>query len=255
MRVQLQAAFVLHSRPYRDTSALLDVLTHDYGRVALVARGARSAKSRWKALLQPFSPILLSWSGQGDLVRLTAAEANGTALVLPSQRWLSGLYVNELLIRLLARFDPHPGLFQTYQEVLTQLCNATQQEPALRIFEKRLLQTLGYGLILDRASDNGQPIIAEQRYRYVIDKGPVATAKTTPGEGVLISGTSLLALHAEQWDTDNTVILRELKRLNRFAIDTQLEGKPLKTRQLLLASQQRKRHHNRYEPEAESVRI
>ena len=255
MRVQLQPAFVLHSRPYRDTSALLDVLTYEYGRVALVAHGARGTKSSSsrKALLQLFTPVLLSWSGKGDLVRLTAAEANGAAFVIPPQRWLSGLYVNELLIRLLARFDPHPELLRTYHEVLARLCSDEQQEPVLRVFEKRLLQSLGYGLVLDKASDSGQPLVAEQLYRYVIAKGPVSA--NAPGEGVIISGASLLALYSEQLTGVDSRVLRELKRLSRAVIDAQLEGKPLKTRQLLLASQQRRRNHSRHESETESLRI
>ena len=111
MRVLLQSSFVLHRRPYRDTSLLLEVFSQEYGRLGLVARGAVSPRSRWKGLLQPFAPLLLSWSGAGELATLTAAEEAGCPIPLPPHRVLAGLYINELLLRLLPRLDPHPGLF------------------------------------------------------------------------------------------------------------------------------------------------
>ncbi|HYQ92513.1 MAG TPA: DNA repair protein RecO, partial [Candidatus Competibacteraceae bacterium] len=111
MQIVLQPAFVLHRRPYRDTSLLLEAWTLEQGRLGLVARGVRTHRSRWQGLLQPFQPLLLSGSGKGELLTLTVAEEAGRPLSPLPARWLSGLYVNELLLRLLPRHDPHPGLF------------------------------------------------------------------------------------------------------------------------------------------------
>ena len=235
-RVALQSGFVLHRRPYRETSLLIEVFSHDYGRIGLLARGARGTKSRVKALLQPFTPLLLSWSGKGDLLNLTASEAAGLAFKIPVERFYSALYINELLLCLLARGDAHPGLFQPYQQVLAELATASHEELPLRIFEKRLLSEIGYGLLLHCEADTGQPIVAEQTYRYLLDRGPLSATSTDAG--IPLSGQSLLALHSET--IDSPIALREIKRLTRAAIGLQLNGKPLKTRQLLIEQQRRK---------------
>ncbi|QQS52986.1 MAG: DNA repair protein RecO [Candidatus Competibacteraceae bacterium] len=228
MRVLLQPAFILHRRPYRDTSLLLEAFSREHGRLGLVARGAASARSRLKSVLQPFLPLLLSWSGAGDLAALTAAEETERLASLPPAQVLAGLYVNELLVRLLPRQDPLPGLFVAYRALLTELAVATDAEPPLRRFEKRLLEELGYGLSLDREAASGVPIVAEQRYRYVLDRGPLAA--DSGGSGVPISGRGLLALRDGMLaDPD---VLREVKRLTRAALAEQLRGRALKTREL-----------------------
>ena len=244
MRLVLQPAFVLHRRPYRNTSLLLDVLTPEQGRIGLVARGVRTARSRLQGLLQPFQPLLLSGSGNGDLLGLTAAEEAGVPIPLPSTRWLSGLYVNELLLRLVQRHDPHPGLFAAYQTVLETLAGTGAEQAALRIFEKCLLAEIGYGLLLDTEAHTGAPIVPESVYRYVLDQGPChATQSET---GILISGKSLLALRQETFP--EPAVLQEAKRLTRAAIGVHLQGRPLKTRELLVKLYQRRvgdrvRHH------------
>lgn len=233
MRISLQPAFVLHRRPYRNTSLLVEVLAQDYGRVGLVARGVRTARSRIKGLLQPFTPLLLSWSGKGELMTLTAAEDAGLPIMLSPTRLFSGFYVNELLLRLLPRHDPHPGLFEAYRRVVTDLAGVAEQEAALRIFEKRLLAELGYGLMLEVEAGNDRPIRSETNYLYVLDRGPVP-ADGQSGFGIPISGKSLLALSRECFgDADE---LREAKRLTRSAIGVHLGDQPLRTRQLLLSS-------------------
>lgn len=148
MRVLLQPVFILHRRPYRNTSLLLDAFSPDHGRMGLAARGAAAPRSRLKGLLQPFTPLLLSWSGAGDLATLTGAEDAGLPIALPPHRVLAGLYVNELLMRLLRRLDPQTGLFTAYRTLLTELATAPNEEPVLRRFEKQLLDELGYGLNL-----------------------------------------------------------------------------------------------------------
>lgn len=228
MRVLLQPAFVLHRRPYRDTSLLLEVFGQDHGRLGLVARGAAGSRSRLKGLLQPFAPLFLSWTGAGELATLTAAEDAGRPIPLPPNRVLAGLYVNELLLRLLPRLDPHPGLFAAYPLLLAELAAASGEEPPLRRFEKRLLDELGYGLTLDCEAASGAPIAAEEQYCYVLDRGPLAA--NSSGVGVPISGRGLLALR-DGMLTDPAV-LREVKRLTRAALAEQLRGRALKTREL-----------------------
>ena len=235
MQIVLQPAFVLHHRPYRDTSLLLEAWTPEQGRLGLVARGVRTRRSRWQGLLQPFQPLLLSGSGKGELLTLTTAEEAGWPLPPPPTRWLSGLYVNELLLRLLPRHDPHPGLFAAYQTVLEALAGSSTEEAALRIFEKRLLAELGYGLLLDIDADSGAPIAAERVYRYVLEQGPCSLARTAGG--ILISGKSLLALRQE--NLADAGVLREAKRLTRAALGVYLQGRPLQTRELLAALQRR----------------
>jgi DNA repair protein RecO (recombination protein O) len=231
MRAQLQAAFILHRRPYRNTSLLLEVLVQEHGRLGLVARGAAAPRSRLKGLLQPFTPLLLSWSGAGDLATLTAAEETGRPFPLAPNRVLAGLYVNELLLRLLPRLDPHPDLFIAYSALLAELTVSMSEEPPLRQFEKRLLDALGYGLTLDREAVSGALIVAEDQYCYVLDRGPLAAGRSD--DGVPISGRGLLALRDGM--LADPVVLREVKRLTRAALAEQLRGRPLKTRELYRA--------------------
>lgn len=226
-RILLQPAFVLHRRPYLNTSLLLEAFGRESGRVGLVARGALGSRSRLKGLLQPFVPLLLSWVGTGELATLSAAEDSGPPATLAPARVLAGLYANELLVRLLPRQDPLPELFAAYGRLLAELTVAPDPEPALRCFEKRLLAELGYGLTLDREA-GGLPIVAEETYRYVLDQGPLPAHQTQTG--LLISGRSLLALRDEL--LSDPAILREVKRLTRAALTEQLRGRALKTRDL-----------------------
>jgi DNA repair protein RecO (recombination protein O) len=228
MRVLLQPAFILHRRPYRNTSLLLETFSREHGRLGLVARGAVSSRSRLKGLLQPFTPLLLSWMGDGDLATLSSGEEAGLPIALMHHRALAGLYINELLVRLLPRRDAQPELFAAYEALLADLAVATDEEPPLRYFEKRLLEELGYGLSLDREADSGTPIVAETHYRYVLDRGPLALDQTQTG--VPISGRGLLALR--DGILSDPTILKEVKRLTRAALAEQLQGRALKTREL-----------------------
>lgn len=229
-RVTLQPGYVLHPRPYRDTSLLLEALSPVHGRVGLVAKGVRSPRSRMRGLLQPFRPLLLSWSGAGDLATLVGAEPNGPMLDLAGAGLLSGFYVNELLVRLLQRHDPHADLYQAYEAVLAALQERGGEEPALRIFEKRLLQELGYGLILDREARSGRPLEAQRLYRYRLDQGPLPEDEGDTQDPA-IHGSSLLALARETLPPDPAG-RQEAKRLMRAAIARQLGDRPLKSRDL-----------------------
>ncbi len=229
MRVLLQPAFVLHRRPWRNTSLLLEVLSRDHGRIALAARGATAPRSRLKGVLQPFTPLLLSWSGaDDDLATLIGAEPSALPTALPPHRILAGFYVNELLVRLLQRLDPQPVVFAAYQTLLAELVQAASEEPALRGFEKQLLDQIGYGLSLECEAVSGQPIVAEAQYCYVLDQGPLAAERNTAG--VPISGQGLLALRDGNFA--DPAVLREVKCLTRAALAEQLRGRALKTREL-----------------------
>ncbi len=234
-RVSLESAYVLHQRPYQDSGLLLEVFSPNYGRVGLVARGVRKAKGRWQSLLQPFVPLLLSWSGRGELGTLVDAEMSGAAQPLKGALLLSGFYINELLTRLLHRHDPHPELFEYYQALLLQLSllgegSGGQQslQQRLRLFEKQLLEELGYALVLGHDVVTGAIIEADANYSYRLGAGPVAVTHDL----LVIRGRSLLALAAGNLvDVD---VLRDAKRLLRAALDQQLGGRPLHSRQLMM---------------------
>ncbi len=154
---QLQSCFVLHSRPWRETSMLLEVFTEEYGKIVLCARGVRGKKSQIRSLLQPFTPLYLSWSGRGEMQTLTRSEPAGPAIKLSGYALYSALYMNELMVRLLHRHDPHPELFNHYRQALEKLSRTDLLEQSLREFELQLLTAIGYGLAID-ADINGEII-------------------------------------------------------------------------------------------------
>jgi DNA repair protein RecO (recombination protein O) len=225
--VVLEPAYVLHHYPYRDSSLLLEVFSRHHGRVGLVARGARSARARWRGQLQGFSPLLLSWSLRGELGTLTGLEIRGVNVMLAGRRLLSAYYLNELLLRLLARHDPHAGIFDAYERALRELDG--REAPALRIFEKRLLDGLGYGLLLDRTADSGQPVEPDVTYGYQLERGPVR-CDNPADSGLYLRGSSLLSLHHEALAEPQAS--RDAKRLLRAALSIYLGSRPLNTRQV-----------------------
>ncbi len=229
LRVELEPGFVLHHRPFRDTSLLLEVLSRDHGRVGLVARGARGPRSRLKGLLQPFRPLLLSWQLRGELGTLTAAESAAAVTPPPAggERLLGLYYLNELLLRLTARLDPHPGLYQGYAAAVAALAGHAELAPELRRFEKGLLDVLGYGPEL-RFDATGQPVTAQQTYSYLPSVG--LSPCRADATGALL-GASLLALAADQ--LPDARALADARRLLRAALDVHLDDRPLKTRELL----------------------
>jgi DNA repair protein RecO (recombination protein O) len=227
-RISLEPAWVLHHYPYRDSSLLLEVFSRGHGRIGLIARGARSAKSRWRNQLQILRPLLLSWSMRGELGTLTGVDSRGVVDVLAGRQILCACYLNELLLRLLTRHDPHPELFAAYEESLLTL--AAGEEQALRLFEKRLLQGLGYGLLLEHEYDSGEPVVAGRHYEYRLEKGPVR-CQAAGDKGVFLQGSSLLALHHDSLREPQAC--REVKSLLRAALALYLGARPLRTREVL----------------------
>jgi DNA repair protein RecO (recombination protein O) len=233
-RVVLQPCFVLHSRPFRETSQLLELLTRDLGRVGVLARGSRRA-GRGSPASQAFHPLAVSWSGRGELPTVTAVEADGRPFLFRGSKIAGALYLNELTMRLLHRGDPHPEIYTAYHQALERLAVPDSTEQVYRVFEKRLLESLGYALELVREAATGKPVDAASRYRYQLGHGPVAiggddvAAASSSGEPT-VRGHTLLALNDEALVDEGD--LAEAKRLMRFVINAQLEGRPLETRQL-----------------------
>ena len=219
-RVQLEPAHLLSVRPYRETSALLEVLTASHGRVGLVARGARAAKSKLRGLLQPFQPLLLSWSDGGELGTLAGAEPAGPPAELKGEAVFSGWYLNELVLRLLPRRDAHPALYDAYVLALGALAGP-EPARALRVFELHLLAGLGYAV---HVPDD----VAPERYYGYDPEGGLRVAEPGPDS---YRGASLRALAAETLDTEES--LRDARRLMREALRPHLGERALRTPEML----------------------
>ncbi len=242
VRVNLQPAFVLHHRPYRDTSAIVDLFTPEYGRLAVVARGMRSKKSRLQGLVQVFQPLLISWSGRGELGCLNNIEAQGRPYMLTGASLISGLYLNELLIRLLHRHEAHIELFNAYNNVLNTLYTLPsddstnrQLQCVLRYFELNLLRSLGYAMLLDCDADSGDAVDPAATYHYQLERGPVGIASHPPEQGaLLLSGKTLLCLAQNALDPHlhDEQIFKQAKRLMRVVLDHYLGSRPILSRQL-----------------------
>jgi DNA repair protein RecO (recombination protein O) len=193
-RVELTAGYVLHHRPYRDTSRILEVLTREHGRLTLFARGVRGPKAKLASVLRPFVPLLLSWSGRGEASQLTGAEPARAMQAMPSAAIMAGFYVNELMMKLTTRHDPNPAAYDAYALGLDALCAGEPLEPALRLFEKRLLEAVGYGL--DLASDpSGAGIEPGRHYEFRPAEGLYPSVADAPGA---LAGDSLLRLAREE---------------------------------------------------------
>lgn len=231
-----QAGYILHTRPYRETSMLVEVFARDAGRVGLIAKGVRKSRKQGASLLQPFYPLLVSWTGRGELPILTGIDQLAHAAALPGRAVLSGFYINELLLRLLHRHDPHPELFDLYTRTLNNIRTGASIEVALRMFEKGMLNELGYGVPLDTEADSGEPVRAEAMYTYVVEHGPVSNGLQHGNGATLYHGSSLLALHNDT--LDDPVSLRESKILLRHILDGYLGDKPLNSRSLYLQLEQ-----------------
>lgn len=216
MRIEQQPGFVLHSRPYRETSLLLELLTRDYGRVGAVARGVRGERARLRrSLLEPFDNIVVSLLRRGELATLTAIEKPAPATTMGGNAALAGLYLNELVVRLTARDDPLPTLFEAYARTLQRLSDREPLAWTLRRFERDLLQVLGYGLPLEHEAENGEPLEPEGSYRYLAGEGLVRCAASAPEA---LRGRDLLALAADRMpDAQGMPALRNLmRRIIRF---------------------------------------
>ncbi len=229
-KVSGQPGFVLHSYPYKETSLIVDLFTRDHGRVALVAKGAKRPHSQLRGVLQTFQPLATGWAGKSELRVLTGAEWVGGMLPLEKTALLCGFYLNELLVKLLARDDPHPALFDHYVATLNQLAH---QEPApivLRKFERALLKETGVAADLGRCTVSGLAVRAELRYVVDPERGarPERAADQWPG----VAGKTLLDMEREDYADPSTQL--QSKQLMRFLLAHHLGGATLNTRQMLI---------------------
>ncbi|MFL9872682.1 DNA repair protein RecO [Paraburkholderia megapolitana] len=230
-RIAEQPAFVLHSYPYRETSLVIDVLSRDHGRLALVAKGAKRPHSALRGVLQTFQPLALSWSGKGEVRTLTGAEWVGGMLPLAGDALLCGFYVNELLVKFCAREDPHPQLFQHYVVTMTRLAHDEPPVQVLRSFERVLLRETGYALALDRTVAR-RAVEADGRYVFDPERGVREATDDLPTQWPVIAGQTLLDMERDDYQRPQTVA--QSKTLMRFLLNIYLGGTPLATRQILI---------------------
>jgi DNA repair protein RecO (recombination protein O) len=223
-----QEAFVLHAYPYRETSLLVEVLTRGSGRMSVVARGARRPRSPTRGALMAFQPLSLSWYGKGEVKTLAQAEWIGGQALLSGEALLCGFYLNELLVKLLAREDAHEELFDRYRAALRELAAGDASPPILRAFEKALLKELGYAMSLDREARNGGAIDPGGLYTYDPERGPLALNGLRAD--LQLSGRTLLDLARDDFSDPRT--LAEAKVLMRTLISHRLDFQPLNSRRI-----------------------
>jgi DNA repair protein RecO (recombination protein O) len=231
--VLLERGFVLHQRPYRNTSQIVECVTAGHGRVGLVARGSRGShggRGSRRALLQPFAPLRLSWTRRGELGTLTDVEADGPSAALAGESLLAAYYANELLLRLLARGDANDAIHSCYSDCLSHLAASSNVPRALRLFELRLLRALGYGLELDHDVETGEPLRPEGQYLYDPEQGPRSALNRVEDEHAYW-GRELIALRSETLEDEQS--LRAARRLLGTVLRGYLGERPLKSREVL----------------------
>jgi len=233
-----EPAFVLHAYPYRETSLIVEAFTSGFGRVAMVARGAKRPRSELRGLLQAFQPLALSWAGAAELKTLMKAEWRGGLPLLGGAALLCGFYLNELLLKLLAREDAHDELFTYYAEALAALAadtTAAGQAAVLRRFEVQLLAATGYAMNLTHDAEAGLPIDAARLYHYAPDRGATAlsgrVAREPGSSPLLVRGATLMALATGRYpDAEHAA---EAKRLMREILDHRLEARGIASRRIV----------------------
>jgi len=252
-RIQLQPAYILHQRPYRDSSALLEIFSEHYGRCALIAKGVKRPQSRLRGYLQPFQPLLLSWISKSELGTLTDAELYQPPALVKSKYLPSAFYLNELVLYLLHRDDPHDDLFRCYHDTIINLQHLSGQseddllwQAHLRYFEIMLLQSIGYGLVLDHDVRTQAAIKPAEVYEYLPDHGPTKSDPSSSDlRGVKVSGATLNLLSNAQLliekSRDNEPatrsLFKEAKHLLRTVLDHHLGHRVLHSRSLMINTQ------------------
>lgn len=227
-RADHEPGYVLHAYPYRETSLVVESFTRRFGRVGLLARGARRPRSALRGVLLAFHPLRLSWSGSAELGTLVSAEWGGGQPALAGSALMCGFYLNELLLRLLPREDPHEHLFDAYASGIARLALGEHQATVLRRFERRLLAELGYAPRLDRDAASGAPIDPGRRYVYEPERGPVVARNGAEGT---YSGRTLLDIAGDDYSRAET--RDEARQLMCALIAERLGGQSLQTRAML----------------------
>lgn len=231
MRVESEPGFILHTIPYRETSLLVDIFTLNYGRLRCVAKGFRKPNKKGIAkTLFPYTEHHFQWQGRGELKTLTQADPIQAPVFLKQESLFVGLYINELLYKLLHQNDPHQSLYEFYRQLMTQQSTSEIQQPVLRRFEMLLLEELGYGLVLDSEAETGQAVSSEHLYYYIPDQGLKLIQDQTADNLHAFSGADIMALCQGQLEQQS--VLRAAKKLTRQVIDFYLDGKELNSREL-----------------------
>jgi len=230
-RMQNEPAWLLHHRPFRDSSQILDILSRDHGRLAVVAKGSRGAKSRLRGILRPFLPLQLSWVIRSDLGTLTGAEMDGAPITLSGDALLSGYYVNELILKLLHRHDPQPEIFAAYSRTIERLAGNQDVARYLRQFEIELLRLLGYALNLDHDTATREPLMPRQQYAYRAEQGPVPVSDREGAGPMVFTGAELMAIRNQEFA--DPAVLKNAGSLLRIVIAYHLDGKELKSRKVM----------------------
>jgi DNA repair protein RecO (recombination protein O) len=224
-RIELTPGYLLHHQPWRDTSRILEVFTREHGRLSLFARAVRGPGARLAPVLQPFRPLLLSFSGRGEAGFLSHAERADNCGKLPPARVMAAFYLNELLLKLTTRHDPLPALFDHYHTTLGRLRAQEPLEAALRVFEKRLLELVGYGLELATEAHGGVPLEPGGYYHF---RPAVGLTRSGAHAAGALAGASLIELREERLSSARS--LEDSRRLLQAALAACLEGRPLATR-------------------------
>ncbi len=236
-RIDGQRAYVLHLYPYSETSLVADVFSRDHGRIPLLARGARRPRSALRGVLMAFQPLELGWFGGGDVKTLAKAEWLGGMPLLGGRCLLLGYYLNELLVKMLPREDPHAALFDAYGAALHALALGGADAPELRRFEKTLLKELGYGLTLDREAATGEKVYADAHYVFQIERGPIRKVGAgDTADMTVLHGKTLLDMDADDYTDPQT--RAESRALMRQLIAHHLGGKPLQSRRVFMELQE-----------------
>jgi DNA repair protein RecO (recombination protein O) len=231
-RVQLEPAYLLHQRDWRDSSRIVELFSRDHGRVTLFAKGVRRAGSGWPAVLLPFVPLLVSWSGSGDGGTLTAAELAGRPVPVAPACLMSAFYLNELVLKLLAREDPHPDVHEAYALALAALSEPATEHRALRLFEKRLLEATGVGLDYGHLVGSGSRLEPDTYYHVDPARGVTGIARGADDPRAC-RGADLLSLGGEELSSASSLAVA--RRVLRGAIDTALDGRELASRRVARA--------------------
>ena len=228
-RVQLEPAFVLHQRPFRNTSQIVSCVTPNHGVVDLVARGSRRPTSQRRALLQPFVPLRVSWQTRGELGTLTAVEGSSHLTDLPANGVLAGFYANELVMCLVPRQQANEEVFSCYSQVIVDLAAVDAVGRSLRLFEYRLLAALGYAPNLEYEVESGRPVDPEARYRFEVERGPSRVGEANaPGS---VYGRELLSL--QRCELNDQASIAAAKRILSGALRSQLGDRQLKSAAVL----------------------
>ena len=227
MRIQLQHAYCIHSRSYRESSQILEMLTLDHGLISCVVRGAKKKNSSTGLV---FTPLVISWSGRGDLFTLIDVEVTGVKQIDSPEVYILGMYINELILRLVPKSSPSKEIFELYRNIISMLDDKENQERLLRLFEIELLNSIGHGLSLDKELDHETPIEENKVYRYNVGLGPASVEKESTAWNV-IKGETLLGLQSPL--SMDATCLAEAKQLMRGIINWHLNDRPLYSRTIM----------------------